>query len=175
MLKDGFNGNIKENGFTLIELLVVVLIMGILAAVALPQYRISVLKSRVAALIPAVAAMKQAAEVYYLEHGEYADTMSAYDVSFPNCENPEASKCSTYDGIWFDIGSNIRFCSTEGGVDDVIGMRDGVMYGKCLTHSENPNITFCAAKQANEMAKKVCQKMGGTEDVTQRGYTFYVL
>ena len=71
----------KRAGFTLIELLVVVLIIGILAAVALPQYRLSVEKARAAEALSMVKTLWQAQQVYYWANGSYHDNINELDVS----------------------------------------------------------------------------------------------
>ena len=75
-------GRNKMKGFTLIELLVVVLIIGILSAVALPQYQKAVWKSRASAMLPNLRALATAQEAYYMANGAYATRYDELDVSF---------------------------------------------------------------------------------------------
>lgn len=73
-------------GFTLIELLVVVLIIGILTAIAVPQYRITVAKSSAMAMIPFARALVDAQERYYMANGKYGK-QNDLDISLPgNCK-----------------------------------------------------------------------------------------
>ena len=81
------NDYMASAGFTLIELLVVVLIIGILSAVALPQYTKAVEKSRATEALTMIRAAIQAEEAYYLANGEYTDDMEALDISIPSTDN----------------------------------------------------------------------------------------
>ena len=82
---------LPQSGFTLIELLVVVLIIGILAAVAVPQYQKAVDRSRAAQTVQLINSLKQAVEVWMLAHpGEegsffYGDSPKSLDIDLP-CE-----------------------------------------------------------------------------------------
>ena len=73
----------NNRAFTLIELLVVVLIIGVLSAIALPQYQNAVLKTRVmAGLVPARAIM-DAMDEYYLANGNFSGNWSNLTINLP--------------------------------------------------------------------------------------------
>ncbi|WP_458402211.1 type IV pilin protein [Candidatus Avelusimicrobium sp.] len=84
-------------GFTLIELLVVVLIIGILSAVALPQYRKAVLKSKLTQAMVVLNAWEKAQTIYYLENGYYATDLD--ELSIGMGEKKGKLSCSGSGGV----------------------------------------------------------------------------
>ena len=80
-MKKEQNKNMKQ-GFTLLELLVVVLIIGILAAIALPQYKRVKEKTIMAEGIQITKQVADANQRYYLIHGEYSEDINNLDINF---------------------------------------------------------------------------------------------
>ena len=138
--------NKKTQGFTLIELLVVVLIIGILSAVALPQYQRAVDKSRVATILPLMRRWIDEMALYKLEHGTYTkgennpNILDALGVSWPQdwtgteymeaesnlwyCFANEESTGYIYcDSKWKKDGENFEIVMTQ--PDDTSGFPKG--------------------------------------------------
>lgn len=84
-----------NKGFTLIELLVVVLIIGILSAVALPQYTKAVEKSRATEAITLLGNLANAEEIYKMSTGSYTGDLSALDIQLPGVTSTATNTINT--------------------------------------------------------------------------------
>ena len=154
----------NKKAFTLIELLVVVLIIGILAAIALPQYEKAVDKARMMTVINMVKAIKDAQEVYYLANGQYATDFSDLDVSFPEGNLIKSDAVTRkYDNgpkyfMWVEDDKSQSIYGYPAGFDYKVGIEWYLDH-----HTEYPEYPgeWISCVGRNERGHKLCQALGG--------------
>ena len=163
-----------KRGFTLIELLVVVLIIGILAAVDVPQYQKAVLKSRFVQAKILVNSLAKAEEVYYLTNNTYTTKLADLDIDLPSGKDEDASDEYTYHYDW-------GYCSvavTENLAQAKCKVADIIMYQQRLFHSQDfPLDRICVAATVDKTDKynQLCKAETGDPGSCYNagGYCFY--
>ncbi|MCR5504649.1 MAG: pilin [Elusimicrobiaceae bacterium] len=157
----------NKKGFTLIELLVVVLIIGILAAIALPQYRKVVEKSKVSEVLVNIAAIEGTIQRYILTNGYPSE--KKYFEDFADIE--------LSGGEWTDNGhsyytKNFHYwiaCNKNNCVVEAYRQRPNTYYDiyALVSIITNEGITHSCFTEQMEIGRYICQ------DVESQGWDYY--
>ena len=159
----GFTQSCFPKGFTLIELLVVVLIIGILAAVAVPQYQKAVEKSRVSEARVILNTIRKNYQLCVLDFGKEADECNMVNefisnhltIDLPGTWSETNEDCPTGASICFktkdwayETDANDQFFATR-----IIG--DSYPYYLAISY-DNGSIWCYSESEASINCKMIC-------------------
>lgn len=182
---------VKQNkkftkGFTLLELLVVVLIIGVLAAIALPQYKIAVEKSKSSQALSLIQSIDESIRSYNLSTGHYPTSFDQLDITIPesfNIDEPFISNGATYGKSNKDWNISVERYNDESYVGlyimRITGKYKGAGFivrypgtGKlfCIERKQVANFLFDSNLPAGSYCEKVMQGKYLNETVYIRRY-----
>ena len=104
----------NRKGFTLIELLIVVVIIGILAAIAIPKFANTKSKAYVTAMKSDLRNLVSAQESYFAANAKYTTDLTA--LGFKQSSGVNAPSVATYAGAWSATNSHTQLTGTVCGI-----------------------------------------------------------
>jgi prepilin-type N-terminal cleavage/methylation domain-containing protein len=155
-----------SRAFTLIELLVVVLIIGILAAIALPQYQKSVEKSRAVEGIMAVKTITQSAQRHKLATGQWPSKFDDLDIEYSKLTGVTGNLGRLSDAFSVYLNyANYEY--------PLLDRMSGGRYRYTIIWCPKDNSLWCGAGGAPdsniENEKALCENLGGVQKTLPAG------
>ena len=141
--------NIK--GFSLLELLVVVLIIGVLAAIALPQYQFAVGKSKYSTLKEATISLKGSMDRYYMIYNYLPTNFDDIDMDF------NVKKHNSYD-TFFSLTFDDMYCDVYNSSALVYCFKN--IFGKDMYYwiNDSHRVCYAGSNNTNDLTNRICQQ-----------------
>ncbi len=155
-------------GFTLIELLVVVLIIAILAAIALPKYKLTVERTHATEAYVTIKALVEAAERYKLATGNYPtiNIWSSLDIELPTTTTDGSNAVTNNWTYVLSSGDKIRAYRGIGHY-----LLDGIYTSSSSSHAGEYYCLVYLTQSDSDFYKKVCASFCGVQPTDSGNYS----
>lgn len=163
-----------KKGFTLIEVLIVVLIIGVLAGVALPQYKKSKEKAEAVELQILVKTLHESQQRYYMVHNTFAKSFDDLDMDYSGYERNGCPNFTSFPkSDCLSNGKNSIFISTVFGIASYGGREKGRYKWGGFLFQEEENNNLPTNKLLCYESYGFCSRLLNCEFVNSIGHNQY--